>query len=233
MLHTRLAELSQVVGRAIKELFLLDETFRCITEEMKRYEMKKNIAKTVGTTIGVAGAAVSIAGAFVTAGLSLLIGGGVTGGVGAVTNIVTDLIDRRECKLFVQKVQEQTENYTEIENEMNKILEEIGETANKLIEQHPDLDPSKALMVTLLTDKSVNLLEKKKISDVLLHGITASLTQCKILLTTMNFADDILVGLVKGVGAGAAGAGAGLRVLSVGTRTVSILGGVISVFEVL
>ena len=77
----------------------IDGLFRVFSDlirEMKSYDEKRKVAKTVGTVVSVAGAAL----APFTFGVSL----GVTA-VGASVNITTDLIDQNEIENFNRRIQ--------------------------------------------------------------------------------------------------------------------------------
>jgi hypothetical protein len=153
----RVTELIEIIIKAIQELDLLDDIFYYLTKEMETYETKKNVAKTIGTVIGVAGTGLSVAGAFFTGGLTLFASGAAASVGGAAVNLVTDWVDGKECREFNAKIRTQTENYNGIANELTEKIDEISKTVERLVAERPDLDHARALFATLCTSNSPHL----------------------------------------------------------------------------
>ncbi len=239
----RVTELIEIIIKAIQELDLLDDIFYYLTKEMESYETKKNVAKTIGTVVGVVGTAVSVVGAFVTGGLTLLASGAAASAGGAAVNLVTDWVDGKECQEFNAKIRTQTENYNVIANELREKTDEIANTVERLVAEHPDLDPARALFVTLCTSRSANLLNIKMEAVLQLIIGTGKILQSSILLIKVEnivtmLAKDLVV-LTKflrinftAVEGGAAAASILKSTGQMVARGAALLGVVVSVYEV-
>ena len=238
----RVTELIAIISKLIKELDRLDDTFYYLKKEMEGYEVKKNLAKTVGTVIGVAGTAATVVGAFFTGGLTLLASGVGASIGGAVVNGVTDWVDGKECQEFNTKIRTQTAYFNGISKELNEKTKEISDIVNELIKKHPQLDTINALFITMSTNNLADLLQLSKIESLLVVSL-GKLVQAPILLKTVGQSKDFLrlanllgIPMVKAGGAagkGAAAAAAGFKVAGKVMATAgAVLGVVVSVIEV-
>ena len=105
----------------------------------------RNVAKTVGTTIGVAGAIL----APFTFGLSLAVTA-----VGATVNITTDIIDKSETEEFEKRIQSHLTSLNRCIEELKSVQEKV-KTANENVLKTSDIkDVSQACLVALWSSDS-------------------------------------------------------------------------------
>nr|CAH0106872.1 unnamed protein product [Daphnia galeata] len=93
----------------LAEVEKIRHSLRNLREDVKGFQKKCNVAKTVGTTSGVAGAGLAIVGcvgAFFTGGVSLLLTAGslAATGTGVAVNVTTNVIDRKETKKCIENI---------------------------------------------------------------------------------------------------------------------------------
>lgn len=142
--------------KAIKEIL---STFGDLKEEMEEYETKKNVAKTVGTSVAALGAVGTVAGvglAFFTGGISLALTYGslaaTVGGTGV--NLVTDIVDHIESKGFYKRINDLVEEYQWKLKSLDKLWVELHSIVKELKEQF-DVDDNTAWYVALNLSKEV------------------------------------------------------------------------------
>ena len=112
-LGEQLLTVSENVISKIQDLLI---TFTNLIDEIDSYQAKKKAAKTVGTSIGVAGAFL----APFTFGLSL-----VVAAAGAGVNITTDLIDKSQTEEFEKRIQTHLESFNASINELKSVQEQV------------------------------------------------------------------------------------------------------------
>ena len=147
---------AQMVESHKEAIELIDDVldvFHELREEMVSYEKKKNVAKTVGTSVGAVGAITGLAGiglAAFTGGVSLLLTAGSIAGTlgGAGVNLVTDIVDHIESKDFFERIDRQLNRYNRQLEKLTKMWKEVEKLVNELVKQH-DIDANTAMYVLL------------------------------------------------------------------------------------
>ena len=139
-------ELRKASQRVIDEINELVPIFRNLLEEMKDYEIKKNVAKTAGTSIGVVGAGIGVGLAFFTGGLSLVWTAASIGTslAGTAVNVITDVVDREETKEFIRKIKRLLDDYNDAIVYLQSLLTKLNDAMKNLMKEH-DMDEAHAL----------------------------------------------------------------------------------------
>lgn len=123
-------QIADAIKRALKVIDDLISKLNDLQDAMKSFETKKNVAKTIGTTINAVGAGLAIGTAFFTGGLTLLGASVISTVVGTGTNLVTDFVDRKETKDCMNRIN----GYLgEFDSQIKKI-QELIEQFNSQIE---------------------------------------------------------------------------------------------------
>lgn len=123
-------ELIEALENMIEDLSNILEAFSYdggLLETMKNYELKKNIAKTAGTAIGVVGVCLTP----FTFGLSL-----AATAVGTGVNLITDLVDSDECNIFQRKVERLLSSIGPNCKKYEKLLERLNLDSQQLMNDH-------------------------------------------------------------------------------------------------
>lgn len=193
-----------------------------LLETMKNYELKKNIAKTAGTAIGTVGLILTP----FTFGLSLAVTA-----VGAGVNLITDLVDSDECRIFQKKVERLLSLIGPNCKKYEELLERLNSASQQLMKDY-DIDPEAALYYALST--SSGSLDKQNLAKlaipVLAKGTRVALKLTPVQLKLMNQMLE-LTGLSFLKVGGKTGAKAGVGFIKgIGKATI-VLGGIVAVIE--
>ncbi|KZS14562.1 Uncharacterized protein APZ42_019924 [Daphnia magna] len=145
-------KLTKVISQILNEF----EGPNGLIEEMKSYELKKNIAKTTGTVIGIAGVCLVP----FTLGWSL-----AATAAGASVNLVTEFVDSTESHAFRERMKKHIDAYQEHCEVHEKLIKRLESDIHRLSSAQ-ELDVQTALLYCALSAEA-NKLDKKmvKISD--------------------------------------------------------------------
>lgn len=180
-----LEKLTKVISQILNEF----EGPNGLIEEMKSYELKKNIAKTTGTVIGIAGVCLVP----FTFGWSL-----AATAAGASVNLVTEFVDSTESHAFRERMKKHIDAYQEHCEVHEKLIKRLESDIHRLSSAQ-ELDVQTALLYCALSAEA-NKLDKKmvKISDA--EMINRSAHMAGLALTLQQTGKSAFMATVKGVG---------------------------------
>lgn len=198
-------DIIEAIKKAIKMIEEIISDLNDLFEEMESFETKKNVAKTVGTTVNCVGAGAAVVGAFFTGGLSLIPLLVITA-VGTGTNVVTDIIDNSETKDCIKKIQNMLEK---VDNQMRKI-QSLIEKFNEQVEDSMKtrkIDRNRATFLHFgcQLNVDVNLLcflaYSRILQEPLAHMIVGVAGSLQVVSKTFGFLlDDVALLLLKSGG---------------------------------
>ena len=132
---------------------LIDEivvVFQQLKSEIQIYEKKRNVAKTVGTSVGVTGAVSGFIGIVLTAltgNESFFLTLGAIGALGgAAINFVVDIIDHVGSKEHFKRINCQLERYNNQHRKLDDLWKNITVAVEEMKQQH-DIESSTSLFV--------------------------------------------------------------------------------------
>lgn len=205
----------EAIKKAIKIIKEIIPDLNALFEEMASYETKRNVAKSVGTTVNCVGATAAVASAFFTGGLSLIALLAISA-VGSGTNVVTHFVDNSETKDCIKKIESMLEKLNEQMKKLQSLIEEFNEQVEEVMRtQNIDRDRATFLLFGCpvdVDDKIFSWLDSKHFSGPPLTSM-AVLAGCLQVLkdkTMLFLLDDVALGVINsGKSAAMGGAKAG------------------------
>ncbi|KAI9559094.1 hypothetical protein GHT06_015883 [Daphnia sinensis] len=194
-----LEKLTNVISRILNEF----EGPNGLIKEMKSFELKKNIAKTTGTVIGIAGVCLVP----FTFGWSL-----AATAAGASVNLVTEFVDSTESHAFRERIKKHIDAYQEHCEAHEKLIKRLESDIHRLSSDQK-LDVQTALLYCALSAET-NKLDKKtvKMSDA--EMINKSAHMAGLAFTLQKTGNSAFMATLKGAG-----------------KATVLLGGVVSAYE--